>query len=444
MNIVQITPGAGAMYCGGCFRDNALVAELRRAGHEALMVPLYLPLTLDEPDQSAHTRLFFGGINVYLEQKYPWFRRLPRWALRPLESRMLLKWVTGRAAQTRAADVGDLVLSMIRGEEGNQARELEALIDWLKTQPRPDVVCLSNALLVGMARQIKAALQVPIACLLAGEDNFLDGLPSPIREQAWQILAERCREVDLFLPPSDYFAELMSRRLHLKPERVRMAPEGINLAGFTGAKSAMPYPVLGYFARLCREKGLDVLVDAFIELKKRESGRELRLHVGGGCGPSDEPFVTEQKQKLRAAGVLDHVHFFLNVDRDEKLEFFRKLTVFSTPALYGEAFGLYLLEAMASGVPVVQPRHAAFPEILATTGGGVLCDAGDARALADAIEPLLLDPARALELGRRGREAVVARFGIDQMATRVVAEFTALKARSSGRGFPIANQVSDI
>lgn len=192
------------MYCGGCFRDNALVAELRRAGHHALMVPLYLPLTLDEPDQSAQTPIFFGGINVYLEQKSALFRHLPRWMLRPLESRTVLKWASGRAARTRAAEVGDLTLSMLRGEEGNQARELEALIDWLRTQEKPDVVCLSNALLTGMARRIKSALSVPVTCLLSGEDTFLDALPASVRDAAWRTLAERCREVDLFLPPSAY------------------------------------------------------------------------------------------------------------------------------------------------------------------------------------------------------------------------------------------------
>ena len=117
MNIIQITPGAGGMYCGGCFRDNALVAELRRAGHQTLMVPLYLPLTLDEPDQSAQTPIFFSGINVYLEQKSALFRRLPGWLLRLFATRTALQWAAGRAARTRAADVDELMLSMLRGEE---------------------------------------------------------------------------------------------------------------------------------------------------------------------------------------------------------------------------------------------------------------------------------------------------------------------------------------
>ena len=152
MNIVQITAGAGGMFCGICFRDNAVVAALRKMGHQVLMVPLYLPLTLDEEDQSAGTPIFFSGVNVYLEQKSAFFRNAPKWLHNLLASRKLLDWAGSKAAKTRPEDLGDLTLSMLRGEEGNQARELNELVGWLKRQPNPDVICLSNALLAGMAR----------------------------------------------------------------------------------------------------------------------------------------------------------------------------------------------------------------------------------------------------------------------------------------------------
>jgi hypothetical protein len=77
MNIVQITPGAGAMFCGNCFRDNALVAALRKQGHSVLMVPLYLPLTLDEADETRGTPIFFNCVNIYLEHKSESFRTTP-------------------------------------------------------------------------------------------------------------------------------------------------------------------------------------------------------------------------------------------------------------------------------------------------------------------------------------------------------------------------------
>jgi hypothetical protein len=222
VNIVQITPGAGAMFCGNCFRDNALVRALRAQGHDVLMVPLYLPLTLDEEDQSRGTPIFFNGVNVYLEQKSEWFRNAPAWVHRLFASPRLLKWAAGRAAKTQAADLGDLTLSMIRGEDGNQARELAELIAFLKTQPRPDVICLSNVLLAGLARRLKSELGATIACVLQGEDTFLDGLPESHRARTWQTLSERGRDIDLFLPPANYFGNLMRERRDFPAERVRV------------------------------------------------------------------------------------------------------------------------------------------------------------------------------------------------------------------------------
>ncbi len=418
MKIIQITPGAGRMHCGACIRDNALVAALRRLGHDALMAPLYLPLTLDEEDQSAGLPIFFGGINVYLEQQSAVFRKLPGWLHNLLASPKLLSLAAGAAGRTRAEDLGEMTLSMLRGEEGNQARELDELIAWLKTE-KPDIVCLSNVLLAGFARRIKASLGVPVLCYLQGEDWFLDGLPLRHRQAAWDTAAERARDIDLFISPSAYFAELMGRRLCLAAGKVRVVANGIHLAGYDGAPPAPNGPVLGYFARMCREKGLETLVEAFIRLKERGRVKGLKLRVGGSCGPADQTLVDELKLRLRINNCLDDAAFFPNVTRAQKIEFLRSLTVFSAPATYGEAFGLYVIEALAAGVPVVQPRHAAFPELIGATAGGALCAPDDPDALAAAAEDLLLDHAKARALGAAGRAAVQAHYNIDLMAGRV-------------------------
>ncbi|NBR86691.1 MAG: glycosyltransferase [Verrucomicrobia bacterium] len=420
------------MYCGNCFRDNALVAALRQRGHDVLMVPLYLPMTLDEESQAAGVQTFFGGINVYLQQQSAFFRRAPKWLHSLLDSPFLLKLAAGRAAKTRAADVGELTLSMLRGEEGNQVRELDELVAWLKTQPRPDVVLLSNALLVGFTRRLKAELGCKVICNLQGEDAYLDSMPSPLREQVWALLAERCRDCDAFIAPSRYFGDTMAKRLGLPAEKVTVVFNGISLDGYAvesresrvesqpSALDPRPStPVLGYFARMCREKGLDLLVESFIQLKQRNTVPNLKLKVGGGCGPGDEPFVAQLRDHLRRAGCLGDVSFHPNLSREEKIAFLQSLTVFSVPALYGEGFGLYLIEALAAGVPVVQPRHAAFPELVAATGGGVIAEA-NAAALSAAIEALLLDPARLRALGEAGRRAVGERFTVDRMAEGVV------------------------
>ena len=433
VNLVQITPGAGAMYCGNCFRDNALVAALRQMGHDVTMVPLYLPLTLDEEDQSAETPIFFGGINVYLEQKSGLFRKAPHWLRRMFASRKLLGWAAGRAASTRATDVGDILLSMLRGEEGRQARELDELISWLKRQGTPDAICLSNALLVGMARRLKAELQAPVVCTLQGEDSFVDGLPDSHRAAAWELLSERAADVDLFIAPSRYFAEFMGGRLRLPADRVRVVYNGINLDGYQTATPAVEggfrgAPVLGFLARMCKEKGLDTLVDAFILLKQSGRVGNLRLRIGGSCGPSDEPFVKRLRQRLAAAGFIGQVGFNPNLAHSEKLEFLRSLMIFSVPANYGEAFGLYVIEALAAGVPVVQPRTGAFPELIEATGGGVLCEPGDPKSLADAIEQLLINSKQVQTLGEAGRKAVFEKFNAEAMATETLRVFDELNS----------------
>src|ERR1035437_11078162 len=332
---------------------------------------------------------------------------------------------------------------MLRGEAGNQARELEALIAWLKTQPQPDVLCLSNALLIAVVRRLKTELRVPVACALQGEDFFLDALPESHRAACWQTLAERATEVDLFLAPSRYFGDLMRERLGLPADRVRVVHNGINLDGYEvegqteksevrSPKSKVQgtgVPVLGFFARMCREKGLDTLVEAYLLLRQRGRVGQLKLRVGGSCGPADAAFVDSLRERLQASGLLSDVEFHLNPDRAGKLALLRSLTVFSVPALYGEAFGLYVIEALAAGTPVVQPRVAAFPELVEATGGGVLC-AGEPGPLAEAIEELLLNPTRARALGEAGQRAGVEKFRAEAMAQATLRVYGELAGKS--------------
>jgi glycosyltransferase involved in cell wall biosynthesis len=438
MTIVQITPGAGPMYCGNCFRDNALVAALRRAGHDVTMIPLYLPLTLDEDDQSANTPIFYGGISVFLAQKSGLARKAPRWMHRMLASRKMLGWAAGRAAKTRPDSVGNLMLSMLRGEEGRQAAELDELVNWLKHHAHADVISLSNALLVGMVRRLKAELQTPVVCHLQGEDYFLDSLPDNFRAAAWNLLRERAKDVDLFVAPSRYFGELMTRRLNLPADKVRVILNGIELDGYPQPSAAGVHakrytqnaaPVLGFFARMCKEKGLDTLVEAYIHIKHRENIPRLKLHIGGSCGPGDEAFVKGLRKRLAESGYIGEVSFSPNLSRGEKIDFLSALSVFSVPASYGEAFGLYILEAMAAGVPVVQPRTASYPELIEATGGGVLCEPINPKALGEAIEKLILDSNKLQTLGADGQRAVFERFNADVMAEETAKSFAMLAAQ---------------
>jgi glycosyltransferase involved in cell wall biosynthesis len=418
LRIVELTPGAGKMFCGACLRDNALVNALRHQGHSVVMAPMYLPLTLDEEDQTAGTPIFFSGINVYLDQQSALFRKSPGWVHRLLASPFLLGLASGAAGKTRAEDLGELTISMLRGEEGNQARELDDLIRWLRTE-KPDVVCLSNALLVGLARRIRQEVKAPVVCCLQGEDFFLDGLREPHRSQAWQVTAERAADVDVFISPSRYYADFMAGRLKIPPDKMKVVLNGINLNGYeTSAPTpANPGPpVLGYFARMCREKGLDQLVGAYVRLKKRNGLGDLKLRIGGSCGPADQVVVDEARATLASNNILGDVEFHPNLTHAAKVDFLRSLTVFSVPARHPEAFGLFVIEALAAGVPVAQPDAGAFPELVASTGAGRLFRAGDEVAMADAIEALLQAPEQARTMGQAGRLAVRERFTAEIMA----------------------------
>lgn len=423
MKIVQLTPGAGGMYCGNCLRDNALVAAWERLGHEVCMLPLYLPLKLDEEDQSRKEPIFFGGINVYLEQKAACWKYVPRFFRRLLNNRTLLRFFGSRAAQTHPAQVGELTVSMLRGEQGRQGRELEELCAWLEKERKPDVLCFSNALLIGMHRMLKERIGAKTLCMLSGEDGFLDALPEPHREQAWALVRERIREVDLLVAPSRYFAQFMAERLELPLERIHVIPPGLNPEGFEALQdSVQPHePTLGYFARMSRDKGLDLLVDAFIEVRKRGKLPNLKLKIGGGFTTWNESTVQLLQIQLLIESLDKDVTFHPNLSRNEKIEFLRSLDAFCVPSRGNEAFALYTLESLAAEAALILPERAAFPEIIASTGGGILFDPESPLALVEAIERMFLDEQRRTTFSQTGRRSVMENFTIDQSARKYIA-----------------------
>jgi glycosyltransferase involved in cell wall biosynthesis len=431
MKIILLTPGTGSYHCGVCMRDNALAKELIRQGHDAMMLPMYLPLILDESAASPDAPVFFGGISVYLQQKFSFFRHTPRWLDRLLNAALLLKLAGRFSGMTATAEVGELTHSMLLGEHGHQAKEVEALIAWLLAHGKPDAVWLSTALFVGLARRIREALDIPVIASLQGEDSFLDGLPEPARSQCWATLAERARHVDVFISPSRYYAEFMGGRMQLSAEQLRVIPNGVAPEEFV-VRTALPDPpVIGYLARFIEGKGFNLIVDAFIELKRRGRFPNARLRCAGTMTAADERNLARVREKLTAAGFAGDAAFLPNVTRDEKLEFLRGLTLMSVPATYGEAFGMYLVEAMAAGVPIVQPRTAAFPEIVEASGAGTLCEPGNATALAEGWEALLGDPAALNAFGERGRAAAEGEFSLARMADRFVAVTAGVRATPS-------------
>lgn len=417
MRIAYITAGAAGMYCGSCMRDNTLVAALHRAGHEALLIPTYTPIRTDEEDVSA-PRVFFGGINVYLQDKFSLFRHTPWFLDRLLDFPRLLRWVSRFAVKTQASELGDLTISMLEGERGRQSKEVTKLVRWLSDEARPQVVNLTNALLSGMVHPLRRHLPgVPVLCSLQGDDIFLELLPEPSRRRAIALIRDHCREIDGFVATSGYYADFMAGYLGIPRNKIHVVYPGLNLAGHGGPRpprSHRPF-IIGYFARICPEKGFHHLVEAFVQLRQRD-GSDMRLHASGWLGANQRAFFDAQCARLADAGLLDSFRHVECPDHASKVRFFQDLDVLSVPTVYREPKGLYVLEALANGVPVVQPNHGSFPELVSLTGGGLLVEAGDTGHLAETLQALSRDPDRAAELGRKGQEVVAERFQAARMA----------------------------
>lgn len=422
MKIAFLTPGTGSYYCGACMRDNALVNELNKKGHEALMLPMYLPHMLDESSvgQSEAAPVFFGGINIYLQEKLPLFRRTPNWFDRLLNSKALLRSVAKRSHMTSAEDHGAMTYSMLRLEKAQFRKELEKLYSWIDDHFKPDIFCLSTAMQVAFAREIKERYNVPVVCYFQGEDSFLDSLPDTYRDRCWHEMSERATDSDLLLAPSSAYARNMEARLNLKEGQIISLPNGINLEGYSKENKKMDTPVIGYLARMCEMKGLHLLVEAFIHLRKNVSEKRCVLKIAGAMTPGDLPLVKSLKKQLEEEGLTADVEWLPNISREEKLDFLNEISLFSVPVQYEEAFGLYAVEALAAGVPIVQPNKASFPEIVEATGGGVCVEPDNAEALAETWSTLLDDQDRMDTLSENARKGVRENYSVDVMTKNLL------------------------
>jgi glycosyltransferase involved in cell wall biosynthesis len=420
MKILAFTAGAARMYCGSCIRDNALAAELKRQGHDVILQPIYTPTLTDEPNVSDE-RVFFGGISVYLQQYSALFRKTP-WLLDRLwDSKWALKLAAKSSIPVDARLLGEMTVSMLRGEEGLHAKEIAKLTAWLSHESPPDLVTLPNSLLLGLARPIREAMHRPLCCTLQGEDLFLTQLHEPYRTQSLELIRANVQHVDGFAAVSEFFAEAMCRQFRIPDRKMHVIPLGINLDGYEPADRPVGEAcTVGYFARIAPEKGLHVLADAF--LRMRERGFEGRLEAAGYLAPEHRDYLAGIERKLQGADF----HYRGSLDRAQKLDFLRSLDVFSLPATYDEPKGLSVLEAMAMGVPVVQPRRGAFPEVVNRTGGGLLTTPDDPASLADAIMSLARNREFARDLGRRGAQGVRAHYSVAAMAGSAIEAYQSI------------------
>jgi glycosyltransferase involved in cell wall biosynthesis len=422
--IAYITAGAAGMYCGSCMHDNTLVSALTAQGHEALLIPTYTPIRTDEADVSQQ-RVFFGGINVYLQQKLSLFRHTP-WLLdRFLDFPRLLRWVSRFAMKTQAQELGELTISVLKGEHGFQRKEVAKLVYWLKRDFNPQIINLTNVLLSGLVHEMKSQLGVPVLGTLQGDDIYLESLPEHFRYHALELIRDHCREMDGFIATSAYYADFMTDYLKIPRERIDVVHPGLNLAGHGGPGPAVNGPpyTIGYFARICPEKGLHILAEAFRILNQTPGVPPTRLRVSGWLGENNRPYFDDIQCRIKDWGLADAFAHSESPDHASKVRFLQELDVLSVPTTYREPKGLYILEALANGVPVVQPRHGSFPELLEKTGGGLLANPDDPADLARVLGQILEDRVLREELGRRGKEAVHQQFTAQTMARETLAVY---------------------
>ena len=424
MKIVHITAGAGGRLCGSCLHDNALVRSLRTRGLDAILVPAYVPTTTDE-ENIAIERIVMGGVNVWLEEHVPLFRQIPRFLDstlgRLLDSRWLLAWLSSRTGSTRPADLGPLTVSTVAGEQGHQRKEVEKLAAWLAAEVRPDVVHLSNALLVGLARRVREATGAKIICSLSGEDIFIEQIPAPHYGRIRQLLRERAADVDQFVALNHSFAAFMADYLAVPIETISVIPHGVDRTGFPAAAPDLVARrrarggrlVVGSLARACPEKGLEQLVRS-LPLLARD--RDVEVLAAGAEVDAEQGYLRRCLTLAEDLGVAERFRWLGQVDRPGKLRLLESIDVFAMPTVFPEAKGIPVIEALAAGVPVVAPAHGTFPELLDNERAGLLHVPGDPADLARAIGSLLDDAELASRFGRHGHELSLARHTADQMA----------------------------
>ena len=420
MKLVNIVPGfGGTFYCGNCLRDSIFIKTLQSMGHDPMLLPIYLPLSSDNQSYQ-DVPVFYGAVSIYLKQNYRFFRHMPGWFHHLLDSRPILRYAAKKAGSTRASGLEEMTISMLRGIDGYQKEELQQLVYFLQHHEKPDVVHLSNALLLGLAETIRKDLNIPVVCSLQDEDVWVDAMKPAYRELIWKLMAEKARDVDAFIAVSHYYGDLMKTNMQIPDDKMNVVHIGVNPSLYQISEPSLNPPVIGYLSRMCEENGLEILVDAFIELKENSIFRNTRLRLTGGKTGDDKRFIRKQIRKLRWKGYLQDVEWIDDFSLDAMSAFFKGLTVLSVPVLKGEAFGLYQIESLASGIPIVQPAMGAFPEIVNASGGGQVYSPNTSHVLAEVLNGLFSDPDKLNLMSKRGRAAVTDSFNCESITKSMI------------------------
>jgi glycosyltransferase involved in cell wall biosynthesis len=387
---------------------------------------MYLPLFSDEHD-IGEIPIFYGAIAMYLKQVYPVFRKMPGWFEKLLNSKPMMKMAASMAGSTRAKGLEDMTISMLLGEQGQQKEELDKMVDWIIEHCKPDIIHISNALLLGLARRLKEKTGVPVLCSLQDEDVWVDAMQPKFQQKIWDLMHDRANDVDALVAVSNYFADEMKKRMNLNSEKIHTFYLGVDTEDYKYIPVQEKPRNVGYISRLCHKDGLDIVVDAFIDLKKNTGFEDVKLIATGGLTGDDKKFLKDQKQKIKDNNLEDSFEIIEEFEGDARHNFFRKVSMVSVPVRIGEAFGMYLLESMASGIPVVQPALGAFPEIVEKSGGGVTYSPNTPKKLSETWADLLSNPEKLEKLSIDGYEGTKKHFNIHNHAAEIIELYESLR-----------------
>ncbi|MCW3805524.1 glycosyltransferase family 4 protein [Plebeiibacterium marinum] len=386
MKTIFIIPGAGdSFYCGNCFRDNLQASALKKMGHEAIIMPLYLPLKNEA--FKTDSPLFFPATTYYVAQKFFQKITMPGWMKRWLGSDSMLSFASSMSETTSAKGMEKMTLSMIDGDSPAFLNEVNQLINWLK-QEKPDVVHISTSLLIGIAKAIKQKMDIPVVCSLLDEEVWIDSMKKSYADLAWKNIGKNLQFVDKLITTSNYYKAYAQQKV---PEigNLEVIYPGINQEQYKPGKPLQD-PVIGFFYRLNPKNGLDILAKAYVALKNKNTIPNLKLKIGGGFTAQDKKFIAKVKAILNP--YIDDVEFVDSYSMSDHIGFYQSISVLSVPLTFNEGIGVYICEAFACGIPAVEPATGSFPEVVGKAG--VLYEPNHPDKLAEALESLLGDENR--------------------------------------------------
>jgi glycosyltransferase involved in cell wall biosynthesis len=418
MKIVYLITGSGgSFYCGNCYRDMLFLRAIRKVpGTEASAIPLYLPPDKTTSESGFDTKVFFGAISMYLREKVGFLKNMPSFLDKFFDSPVFLKMASKQAGATRTEGYEELTLNMIEGDNAFRKEEVERLVKYLNVNGKPDIIHLSNALILGLARQLKTRMNIRVVCSLLNEDDWIDDMVEPYRSKAWEMIAKESVYVDAFVTPSKYYKDLFMCKTGLKGDSIHVVPLGFDAEFPVQSRKEPRPPAIGFFSRVNRHNGIDKIVDAFIILKKKDLIPGLTLNICGGYTGDDKPFISKQISKIRDNDLQKFVKIYPEFQGLSKLKFFNDVDLVSVPVRKYDGYGLYIIEANNAGIPVVQPATGAFPEIINTTKGGITYSPDTVEELADALSRMLADEKQREDLGKTGRINVKTFLSLDKMS----------------------------